>query len=90
MREAPIEQAFREEVEAAGGIAYKFVSPGRRGAPDRIVLLPINDAGHREIVARYFRFVETKATDGHVEDHQEREHKRLRALGYVVEVVNRK
>lgn len=27
-------------VRAAGGQCHKWVSPGRRGAPDRIVLLP--------------------------------------------------
>ncbi|ECS0227396.1 VRR-NUC domain-containing protein, partial [Salmonella enterica] len=40
VRENLIEKHLVTEVKKAGGIAYKFVSPGRRSVPDRIVLLP--------------------------------------------------
>lgn len=40
VREEVIERHLVNEVKKAGGIAYKFTSPGRRGVPDRIVLLP--------------------------------------------------
>ncbi|KKX56355.1 VRR-NUC domain-containing protein [Brevibacillus borstelensis] len=40
MRERDIEKYLREQVKAAGGRAYKWVSPGNNGVPDRIVLLP--------------------------------------------------
>lgn len=40
VREDVIERHLVNEVKKAGGIAYKFTSPGRRGVPDRIVLLP--------------------------------------------------
>lgn len=40
MREAQIEERLRDGVKAMGGKAYKFVSPGNDGVPDRIVFLP--------------------------------------------------
>lgn len=38
--EKQIEARFRKKVKAAGGIALKFVSPGYRGVPDRLVFMP--------------------------------------------------
>ena len=38
--EKDIERYFCRQVKAIGGYAFKWVSPGRRGVPDRIVLLP--------------------------------------------------
>ncbi|WP_218033823.1 VRR-NUC domain-containing protein [Brevibacillus parabrevis] len=40
VRERDIEQYLVKRAKAAGGRAYKFVSPGNNGVPDRIVLLP--------------------------------------------------
>lgn len=44
MRKKEIEQEaekkLREGVKNLGGKAYKFVSPGNSGVPDRIVILP--------------------------------------------------
>lgn len=40
MQEKELEARFRERVKAAGGRAYKFVSPGNSGVPDRLVVLP--------------------------------------------------
>jgi len=40
VRERDIESYLRDRVKAAGGRAYKFVSPGNNGVPDRIVTLP--------------------------------------------------
>lgn len=40
MLERAIEQYLVKQAKAAGGRAYKFVSPGNSGVPDRIVLLP--------------------------------------------------
>ncbi|MDI5754298.1 VRR-NUC domain-containing protein, partial [Salmonella enterica subsp. enterica serovar Montevideo] len=39
-RENLIEKHLVAEVKKAGGVAYKFISPGHRSVPDRIVLLP--------------------------------------------------
>jgi len=40
MRERSIEEYLRERVKEAGGRAYKFVSLGNAGVPDRLVMLP--------------------------------------------------
>lgn len=40
LKENVIESYLRNEVKAIGGKAYKFVSPGNAGVPDRIVILP--------------------------------------------------
>ncbi|EIV4686601.1 VRR-NUC domain-containing protein [Salmonella enterica] len=79
-RESLIEKHLIAEVKKAGGIAYKFVSPGRRSVPDRIVLLP----GGRLV------FVECKAPGKPPRADQQREHERLRALGFAVVVLDSK
>ncbi len=38
--EAKIEAYLKQQVKKAGGIAFKFVSPGYSGVTDRIVLIP--------------------------------------------------
>jgi len=38
--ENAIEQKFVEGVKKLGGKAYKFVSPGNAGVPDRLVVVP--------------------------------------------------
>lgn len=63
-KENKIESAYVASVYAMGGESYKFVSPGRRGVPDRLTLLPISDPLHREIVSQYVEFVECKASPG--------------------------
>lgn len=40
IREVKVERALRKAAETAGGKAYKFISPGTLGVPDRIVVLP--------------------------------------------------
>ena len=40
MREAEIEARLVRGVKEAGGLCYKFVSPGNPGVPDRLILLP--------------------------------------------------
>ncbi|MBU4684719.1 VRR-NUC domain-containing protein [Cedecea davisae] len=79
-RESLIEKHLVAEVKKAGGVAFKFVSPGRRSVPDRIVLLP----GGRLV------FVECKAPGKPPRDDQLREHERLRALGFTVVVLDSK
>ena len=39
MREKDIERKLREAVIKAGGVCYKFVSPGNNGVPDRVIIL---------------------------------------------------
>ena len=40
MRESQIENYLKREVEKLGGLCLKFVSPGNKGVPDRIIILP--------------------------------------------------
>lgn len=49
MLEADIEAKFRDAVKAAGGKAFKFISPGNSGVPDRLVVLPGNRIGFVEL-----------------------------------------
>lgn len=79
-RESLIEKHLVAEVRKAGGGAFKFVSPGRRSVPDRIVLLP----GGRIV------FVECKSPGKLPHADQLREHERLRALGFNVVVLDSK
>ncbi|MDU2942391.1 MAG: VRR-NUC domain-containing protein [Citrobacter sp.] len=79
-RENLIEKHLVAEVKKTGGVAYKFVSPGHRSVPDRIVLLP----GGRLI------FVECKAPGKSPRADQLREHERLRAMGFTVVVLDSK
>ncbi len=84
LRESTIEKAHGK---AHDGLHLKFVSPGFNGAPDRIKLsfVPVE---HRELVARYFRFVEYKAPGEEPEPHQLTVHGILRDLGFTVDVID--
>jgi hypothetical protein len=55
--------------------------------PDRLILCPIPEC-HRAIVAKYVWFVEAKAPGKKPRVEQVREHKRLRKMGFRVEVVD--
>ena len=77
VRERGVERALIAAAVAAGGVAYKFTSPGRRGVPDRLVVLP----GGSVI------FAEVKGTRGRVSKLQAIEIARLRSLGARVELV---
>ncbi len=77
-READIEAALRDRAKALGGIALKLTSPARRGAPDRLVLMP---------GGRMF-FVELKAPGAKPTPNQLREHAMLRQLGFRVDVID--
>lgn len=80
MREAEVESYLVRRVRELGGIAYKFVSPGRRGVPDRMILWPIG----------VIEFVELKAPGKKPTPRQLHEHKRLQKLGMSVSVLDSK
>ncbi|MEG2869954.1 MAG: VRR-NUC domain-containing protein [Clostridium sp.] len=77
MREKEIEKILVDEVKKLGGRAYKWVSPGNDGVPDRIVILP----GQRLI------FVELKTDTGKLTPLQKVQCERLADLGQRVEVI---
>lgn len=90
MREIKVEEYLRDRVTELGGYCRKVVFPGFRGAPDRLIGWPNSVAlnivcGH----APLHLFVEMKRPGGPgATGQQEREHKRLRAIGFIVEVAH--
>lgn len=80
MRESTIEAYLVKRVQASGGMAPKFKSPGRNNVPDRIVLMPNGR----------IRFVELKAPGQIPTEAQVREHIRLWKLGFAVEIIDSK
>lgn len=74
MEESKLERDFVKAVEAFGGLAPKWVSPGARGVPDRIAILP----GGR------VAFVELKAKGKKLAPLQEWWAEKLRAKGHMV------
>lgn len=93
MRESKIEKYLVARVKALGGEVRKVGWIGRRGAPDRLVMLPARrlasgiDCAWCNSVGQSI-WVELKATGKKAEPHQLREHKRMRAKGQRVEVVD--
>ena len=90
MRESDIESYLALKVAAMGGEVRKVKWPGRRGAPDRLVLLPEKAFGKGSdnvLPADHF-FVELKAPGKKPPAYQLREHERLRSYGFRVEVVD--
>lgn len=90
-REGKVEQALVERIGAIGGIIRKSMWISRRGCPDRRVMLP--EAWRQRLaatlgVACQNPWVEVKAPGQVLEDHQEREIKRMRDLGELVLVID--
>lgn len=77
MQEKEIEKILVAEVKKLGGRAYKWVSPGNGGVPDRIVVFP-----NRKPI-----FVELKADNGKLSALQKVQIDRLKSLGQHVKVV---
>lgn len=77
MLERDIEKVLVDEVKKLGGRAYKWVSPGNDGVPDRIVILP----GTRPV------FVELKTETGRLSALQKVQIDRLGNLGQRVEII---
>ncbi len=76
--EKKIEAKLVDLVKAKGGRCLKFVSPGTRGVPDRLILLP----------GAIALFVETKSLGDSPEPLQLYWHRELRKLGFRVDVID--
>lgn len=88
MRETTVEEYLDRRVKETGGFTRKVVWPGRRGAPDRLVGWPRTAVRSGDAV---HGLVEMKKPKGPgAEDHQLREHDRLRAIGFRVDVIHTK
>ena len=81
--EAKLEQKRRAEVEKAGGWYLK--QTGHPGIPDRLILMPVPEE-HQELVSRYVRFEELKASTGRLSAVQNRVIGWLLKMGYRVDV----
>lgn len=77
MIEARVEAKLVREIEAIGGLVRKVKWIGRRGSPDRLVMM--NGATV---------WVELKAPGKEAEDHQRREHELMRSVGQDVRVID--
>lgn len=69
-KENRVERRLIDGVKALGGITFKFVSPGRAGVPDRVVILPGGTV----------HFVELKAQGGSASALQQRMLAKLRRM----------
>lgn len=69
--EKTTEAYLRDAVKAMGGRAYKFVSPGNNGVPDRLVVLP----------GPVYAFVELKSPGKHSTPMQRKQQDALEAMG---------
>ena len=74
LTEKELEFLLSIEVKRRKGRAYKFVSPGLNGVPDRLVLLPGGRAG----------FIEVKAPGKQMRPNQIKRKGELEALGFLV------
>lgn len=77
MQEKQLECRLTQGLKAMGGKAYKFVSPGNAGVPDRIVILP----------GGVVLFAELKADGGRLSKYQTLQIDALRRLGAEVREV---
>jgi hypothetical protein len=80
LKEKDIEQMLVREVKKRDGLAFKFISPGIDGVPDRIVLM------HHGKIA----FVELKAPGEKMRPLQEKRKRQLERLGFSVFCVDSK
>lgn len=86
---------LEKQIEAKGGefaksqniLHLKFTSPGHTAVPDRLLLANIPEF-LRPLIAKHVRFVEYKREGEKPTPAQEREHARLRGLGFTVDVVD--
>ena len=83
MNERDIEAHLVKRVKARGGEVRKVQWIGRRGAPDRIVMLPAAGLDYQAPI-----WVELKAPGKKAEPHQVREHHRMRMAGQRVLVID--
>ena len=87
MKEREVEAYLVKSVRALGGECRKVEWIGRRGAPDRLVMLPLSGRSGRWSSSRTI-WVELKAPGEKAKPHQKREHDRMRAMGQLVVVID--
>lgn len=95
MKESTIEAHLVKRVKALGGEVRKVQWIGRRGAPDRLVMLParpwtdmVFGLPRNKVKPPSSVWVELKAPGVKPGAHQVREHARMKAMGQRVEVID--
>ncbi len=78
LSENQLEEKLVKKIKEMGGMALKFVSPGRAGVPDRIILMPKGK----------IYFVEMKSPRGEVNPIQEYIFEKFEKLGFKVHILN--
>lgn len=78
--EKDVEKYLDDEITRVGGLCRKYISPGVRGVPDRICIMP-----DEEII-----FVELKSEGEEPTDQQMREHQRMKDRDHYVFVIDTK
>lgn len=78
MYERDVEKYLVKKVKEHGGVAEKYKSPGKPNVPDRLVLWP----------SSFAEFVELKRPGQKATPAQARDHRRRRAMGFVVSVLD--
>lgn len=76
--ENKVEKKLCDGIKSIGGKAYKFVSPGNNGVPDRIICLP-----NGTVI-----FAELKSPKGVLSKQQELRIKELRRMGQTVVILH--
>ena len=78
LSESQLEEKLCKKIKELGGMALKFISPGRAGVPDRIILMP----------CRKIYFVEMKSLRGEINPIQEYVVEKFKNLGFEVKILN--
>ena len=76
--ESQLERKLYDKIKHLGGLPLKFISPGRAGVPDRIVLMPGGKV----------YFVEMKSSVGQTSIIQDYVFKKFSELGFKVHIIN--
>ena len=76
--ESQLERKLCDKIKHLGGLPLKFVSPGRAGVPDRIILMPNGK----------IYFVEMKSSVGQTSIIQDYVFKKFSELGFKVHIIN--
>ena len=78
--EKNIEMYLRDRIKKVGGVAFKFISPGNDGVPDRLLCLPTG-----QVI-----FVELKAPGKTTRPLQDLQISRLRNLNFKMFIIDSK
>lgn len=85
MKENKVERYLKTQVEKHGGMCEKFVSPGKRDVPDRLITWDVKALPHHQ---ELMELAETKAPGKKPRVGQLRDHKERNRRGVLVSVLD--